>query len=89
VQHPELLLLDNAVSRLAERYITTRRLTVSQRDSLEEYQADLQVLIGTLAGPAREYADQVAALARTLLEAKGGRQAGAGHHAGSDAHRAA
>ena len=70
LDHPELLLLDNAVVRLAELYIAKRSLSESQRGALNEYQADLTILSTDLAGPARDYADQVLELARTSLDAQ-------------------
>jgi hypothetical protein len=69
LDHPELLLLDNAVARLAEQYIAKRTLTAAQRGALDEYLSDLNALALDLAGPAREYAIQAMALAGTILEA--------------------
>jgi hypothetical protein len=89
LDHAELLLLDNAIARLAERYIANGTLTATQRGVLGEYRSDLAALATDLAGPAREYADQVMALARTVLDS----QADAAVHELADgsggAHRAA
>jgi len=70
LDHPELLLLDNAIARLAERYITSGTLSSLQRGVLDEYRSDLAALAMDLAGPAREYADQVMTLAQTILDAQ-------------------
>lgn len=70
LDHPELLLLDNAVVRIAELYIAKHSLSDSQRGVLSEYQTDLATLAMDLAGPARDYADQVLELARTILDAQ-------------------
>lgn len=70
LDHPELLLLDNAVVRLAEHYIVKQTLTASQRGALCEYRTDLDALLEELEGPARDYAEQVVALAQTVLEAE-------------------
>jgi len=69
LDHPELLLLDNAVARLTERYIVARSLTSMQRAALEAYRGDVDVLIPGLAGPARDYASHLADLADVVLRA--------------------
>lgn len=84
LDHAELLLLDSAVSRIVERYIATRMLTAWQRTLLEDYRANVDVLVMTLAGPARDYAEQLADLTRTVLEADADAPSAA-----SGAHRAA
>lgn len=88
LDHPELLLLDNAVVRVAEQYIAKHTLTATQRDALSEYRADLDELILTLAGPARDYAEQVVVLADTVLSAETAVRAG-DSKADGGAHRAA
>lgn len=89
LDHPELLLLDNAVVRLAEYYIVKQTLTPSQRSALCEYRTDLDALLEKLGGPAREYAEQVVALARTVLEAEADSSTADGADAPESAHRAA
>lgn len=88
LDHPELLLLDNAVVRLAEQYITKHSLTATQRAALREYRMDLDELVATLEGPARDYAEQVVVLAGTVLEAEAA-ASGDEPKAGTSAHRAA
>jgi hypothetical protein len=89
LDHPELLLLDNAVVRLAEHYIVKQTLTASQRDALCEYRNDLDVLLEELEGPARDFAQQVVALAQTVLEAQADASTTDGAAASQSAHRAA
>jgi hypothetical protein len=69
IDHPELLLLHTAVARVAERFITTQSLTAGQHEALLEYSADLDGLMPELAGPARDFALQLADLAHVVLEA--------------------
>jgi hypothetical protein len=88
LDHLELLLLDGAVVRLAERFVTTHTLTTSQLDALREYRTDLDVLKATLVGPARDYAEHVIELAKTVLEADWDAPA-ATTADGASAHRAA
>jgi hypothetical protein len=89
LDHPELLLLDNAVVRLAEHYIAKQTLTASQRGALCEYRTDLDALLKELEGPAREYAEQVVALAQTVLDGEADLPTVAGADAPRSAHRAA
>lgn len=89
LDHPELLLLDNAIARLTESYISTGTLTTPQRGVLGEYRSDLAELATHLAGPAREYADAVMALARTILEAQADATVHEVANGSGGAHRAA
>jgi len=68
LDHPELLLLDGAVTRVTERYVVTRRLSESEIAVLQEYGEDVTHMLPDLFGPARDFAEQIAALARTVLE---------------------
>jgi hypothetical protein len=67
LDHTELLLLDGAVTRLTESFVTTRTLSAAQRQILEEYGEDVSQLLPNLFGPARDFAEQLAALVRTVL----------------------
>jgi len=69
LDHPELLLLDAAVVRLAARYLASHALTVGQCEALGSYRKDLETLIETLVGPTRKWAEQVLELARIVLRA--------------------
>jgi hypothetical protein len=69
IDHTELLLLDGAVTRMTESFVTTRTLSPSQRAILEEYGDDVRQLLPNLFGPARDFAEQLAALVRTVLDA--------------------
>lgn len=69
LDHVELLMLDSAVARLTETYCATRTLTASQREVLAEYGQDVGTSLADLQGPAREFAEQLAALVRTVLTA--------------------
>jgi hypothetical protein len=89
LDHPELLLLDNAVVRLAEHYIVMQTLTASQRDALCEYRTDLDALLEELEGPARDFAEQVVALAQTVLDAEANCPTTDTAEAPRNAHRAA
>jgi hypothetical protein len=90
LDHLELLLLDTAVTRLTEHYITTHTLSTSQRDALVEYTTDLGTLIDTLVGPARDYAEHVLELARTVGDAESDRSMSPAADGGTaSAHRAA
>jgi hypothetical protein len=90
LDHLELLLLDTAVTRLAEHYITSHTLTTSQREALVEYTTDLGTLIDTLVGPARDYAEHVLELAQTVGDAERDRSLSpAADSAAASAHRAA
>lgn len=85
LDHLELLLLDGAVTRLIDRYLSTHSLSSSQRQVLGEYSDDVREMAKSLFGPAREYAEQLVALARTILDAT----AAAAHPATPDASYAA
>lgn len=89
LDHPELLLLDNAVVRLAEQYIVRHTLTDSQRGALSAYRVDLDELMPELVGPAHDYAEQVVALACTVLEASAEATAADAGRPAESAHRAA
>jgi hypothetical protein len=67
LDHTELLLLDGAVTRLTESFVTTRTLSPAQREILEEYGEDVSQLLPTLSGPARDFAEQLAGLVDTVL----------------------
>jgi hypothetical protein len=67
LDHLELLMLDGAIVRLTDRYLGSRTLSADQRAVLEEYHHDVVQLSASLSGPAREYADQLATLAATVL----------------------
>jgi hypothetical protein len=69
LDHLELLMLDSAVARLTETYCATRALTALQREVLAEYGNDVRNFIADHEGPAREFAQQLAALVRTVLAA--------------------
>jgi hypothetical protein len=77
MDHVELLMLDQAVARVSERFFITGALNASQRAVLEEYGEDVDHLIDDLRGPARDFAEQLAELVDTVLdgsvtEGKGG-----------------
>jgi hypothetical protein len=69
LDHTELLLLDGAVTRVTENFVTTRTLSASQRAILAEYGDDVSRLMPNLLGPARDFAEQLASLVRTVLDA--------------------
>jgi hypothetical protein len=66
LDHTELLLLDGAVARVTESFVMTHNLTKSQRAILEEYGEDVQLLMPRLFGPARDFAEQIGELVRTV-----------------------
>jgi hypothetical protein len=72
LDHTELLLLDGAVARVTESFVMTHRLTKSQRAILEEYGEDVELLMPSLFGPARDFAEQIGELVRTVLASASG-----------------
>jgi hypothetical protein len=72
LDHTELLLLDGAVARVTESFVMTHNLTTSQREILEEYGEDVKLLMPTLFGPARDFAEQIGELVRTVLASAAG-----------------
>jgi hypothetical protein len=77
LDHTELLLLDGAVARVTESFVTTHKLTNSQRAILEEYGEDVKLLTPRLFGPARDFAEQIGELVRTVLASAAGVREGA------------
>jgi len=76
VDHPELLLLHTVVARLAERFIITHHLTPAEHEALAEYRGDVDALLPNLAGPAYDFAAQLADLAATVLDGDADAHAG-------------
>jgi hypothetical protein len=72
LDHTELLLLDGAVARVTESFVVTHKLTNSQRAILEEYGEDVNLLMPRLFGPARDFAEQIGELVRTVLSSASG-----------------
>jgi hypothetical protein len=72
LDHTELLLLDGAVARVTESFVITHKLTNSQRAILEEYGEDVKLLMPNLFGPARDFAEQLGELVRTVLSSASG-----------------
>jgi hypothetical protein len=85
IDHPELLLLHTAVARLAERFISNHTLSAPEREALGEYRGDVNALLPTLAGPAYDFAEQLAELATTVLDS----ESDSDRRAGGSSHRAA
>jgi hypothetical protein len=82
LDHTELLLLDGAVARMTESFVMTQNLTKSQRAILEEYGEDVKLLMPELFGPARDFAEQIGELVRTVLASAAGlREAAANKYA--------
>jgi hypothetical protein len=77
LDHTELLLLDGAVARVTESFVMTHNLTKSQRAILEEYGEDVKLLMPSLFGPARDFAEQLGELVRTVLASAAGVREGA------------
>ena len=77
LDHTELLLLDGAVTRVTESFVMTHKLTTSQRAILEEYGEDVKLLMPRLFGPARDFAEQIGELVRTVLASASGAREGA------------
>jgi hypothetical protein len=77
LDHTELLLLDGAVARVTESFVMTHKLTKSQRAILEEYGEDVKLLMPRLFGPARDFAEQIGELVRTVLSSAAGVREGA------------
>lgn len=77
LDHTELLLLDGAVARVTESFVMTHKLTKSQRAILEEYGEDVKLLMPSLFGPARDFAEQIGELVRTVLVSAAGVREGA------------
>jgi hypothetical protein len=65
-------LLDGAVTRVTESFVMTHKLTNSQRAILEEYGEDVTLLMPSLFGPARDFAEQIGELVRTVLASASG-----------------
>jgi|HubBroStandDraft_4_1064222.scaffolds.fasta_scaffold417189_1 hypothetical protein len=76
LDHTELLLLDGAVARVTESFVMTHKLTTSQRAILEEYGEDVKLLMPRLFGPARDFAEQIGELVRTVLASASGAREG-------------
>ena len=72
LDHTELLLLDGAVARVTESFVLTHSLTKSQRAVLEEYGEDVKALMPRLFGPARDFAEQIGEMVRTVLSSASG-----------------
>ena len=81
LDHTELLLLDGAVARVTESFVMTHNLTKSQRAILEEYGEDVKLLMPRLFGPARDFAEQIGELVRTVLASAAGVREGANKYA--------
>jgi len=77
LDHTELLLLDGAVARVTESFVVTHNLTKSQRPILEEYGEDVKLLMPQLFGPARDFAEHIGELVRTVLASAAGVREGA------------
>jgi hypothetical protein len=77
LDHTELLLLDGAVARVTESFVITHKLTNTQRAILEEYGEDVKLLMPSLFGPARDFAEQLGELVRTVLASATGAREGA------------
>lgn len=69
LDHVELLMLDEAVARVSERFFISGALNASERAVLEEYGEDIDHLVSDLGGPARDFAEHLAALVDTVLDA--------------------
>jgi hypothetical protein len=69
VDHVQLLMLDEAVARVTERFFISGALNASQRAVLEEYGEDVDHLLNDLRGPARDFAEHLGALVDTVLDA--------------------
>jgi hypothetical protein len=81
LDHTELLLLDGAVARVTESFVMTHNLTKSQRAILEEYGEDVNLLMPRLFGPARDFAEQIGELVRTVLASAAGVREGGNKYA--------
>jgi len=69
MDHVELSMLDEAVVRVTEQFFITGALNASQRAVLQEYGEDVDHLLNDLRGPARDFAEQLAELVDTVLDA--------------------
>lgn len=65
--HVELLMLDEAVARVSERFFLSGALSDAQRDVLAEYGEDVDHLLPSLRGPARDFAEQLGTLVEAVL----------------------
>jgi hypothetical protein len=69
MDHVELLMLDEAVARVTDRFFISGALDASERAVLEEYAEDVDHLVNDLRGPARDFAEQLGMLLDTVLGA--------------------
>lgn len=80
LDHLDLLMLYDAIARVTDRFLGTGSLSEGQRAVLTEYRDDVLQVSARVGGPAREYADQLAALESTVLDAPAGRATGRSGH---------